>query len=117
MPGAVMPNSFVTLRPSFPGFRPSPDLDWPQRRYELLDSSHILFYSLRNYPEFPLPTSRRIGNIHLTTAECNCQAGLQSKQDSARETTFLQTSLWQVGSPRSAAQLPSQPTTARYSQA
>jgi hypothetical protein len=91
MPGAVMPNSFVTLRPSFPGIRPSPDLDWPQRHYELLDSSHILFCSLRNYPEFPLSTSRRIGNIHLTAAECNCQAGLQSKQDSARETTFLQT--------------------------
>jgi hypothetical protein len=36
-----------------------------------------------------------------------CQAGLQSKQDSARETTFLKTSLCQVGSPRSAAQLPS----------
>jgi hypothetical protein len=28
-------------------------------------------------PEFPLSTSRPIGNIRLTAAECNCQAGLQ----------------------------------------
>jgi hypothetical protein len=50
MPGAVMPNSFVTTRPSFPGIRPSPDLDWPQRRYELLDSPHILFLPFEELP-------------------------------------------------------------------
>jgi hypothetical protein len=62
----------LSLRPSFPRIRPSPDLDWLQRRYELLDSSHILFYSLRNHAEFPLPTSRRIGKMHLTAADSNC---------------------------------------------